>query len=103
MAAGWRLGIYYPSSYIKSLQASGYLLPRLGFIIRSHPEVAVGRHRGIPMGPVGFLLQSQPSIKVHHTWSQLKILLSVSLLFSVAMPAYGHGQGKKRVSAQIDE
>lgn len=43
-------------TYIKSSKASGYLLPRLDFIIRSHPQDTVGRHCRNPMGSAGFLI-----------------------------------------------
>lgn len=43
-------------TYIKSSKASGYLLPRLGFIIRSYHPNAVGSHCRNPMGSAGFLI-----------------------------------------------
>lgn len=46
----------------KSPQALRYLLSRLGFIIRSHPEDTWEGTYGIPLGPVAFLIQSQPVV-----------------------------------------
>lgn len=54
---GRSINIHFPKS-----QDIGNLLPRLGFIICSHPGDTMGRHCGILLGPAGFLIQIETTV-----------------------------------------